>query len=291
VGDGLSHSEKAYKLRGLIPWLTRSEVMPGQLKTQHFNDIYITTLLRVQQADAVLQTIAASFYRAATSPTTNDSNPGSSRQFYEVALDEWERWAADGAPFAPPGIAAVLAAFVVQQYSTFETFAGDVWERAVNVHPRLLAEMKGRPWSKSPRQSDTGSPEAKTLRFEVLRENDYDVRLKMGSVLRRAGHARFGTLAGIRDAYAKAFSKRGNAIEAALSEKAFDAVAALRNVIVHRGGVADANYVAAVRGIPLAPSAADGESIWLDGEMISTLLLAGLPRTRDLLVAVDDWIS
>jgi hypothetical protein len=67
----------------------------------------------------------------------------------------------------------------------------------------------------------------------------------------------FSRLDGIREAYASAFPEKEGSkdIDAALTDDALDALSALRNVIVHRGGKADKEYVARCSYLPNLPKA------------------------------------
>jgi hypothetical protein len=131
----------------------------------------------------------------------------------------------------------------------------------------------------------------KTISLELLRDQDYDVSKCMGTLIRRAGHARFGALSGIRQAYERAFRKHGEDVFAALGDPSLDVVAAIRNNIVHRAAIIDADYLAAVKGKDLAPTGDVGQPLQLKGGMIAQLFLAAYPKTIGLISAVDEWLT
>jgi hypothetical protein len=109
----------------------------------------------------------------------------------------------------------------------------------------------------------------------------------MGSALRT--RFRFDSLGGIREAYALAFSKNYDAIDVALGDKAIDALAAVRNVLVHRSGLADDTYVRQCEFLPI-PRTSLGDQVKLDGTIVANLLMASFRKQLDLTSAVDNWV-
>jgi len=294
-----------YDLPGLIPWLTRTEALStsGQLpmdalKTPALCETYVAATKSLQRGDAVILTIVSAFealYRATAQPTP--SVPTTTEEFYRIGLLAWA-----GSTIAPPtrsiffaGIEGVLQAYLVQAHSAFETFVGDVWEAAVNVHPAILADMTGKARTRKGDNAERGADEdpksEKSISLELLRIHSYDVSKSMGTLIRRAGHARFGTLSGIRQAYERAFRKDSDSIIEALNDPSLDVIAAVRNNIIHRGGIIDANYLAAVKGKAWAPLGDVDKPLHLDGGTIAKLLLGAYPKAIGLILAVDDWLT
>lgn len=117
----------------------------------------------------------------------------------------------------------------------------------------------------------------------------YDLSNKMGTILRE--REKFISLTGIRRAYSSAFSVRSAVIDAELSSKALDALNVVRNLIVHTGGIADSIYVAAAQRIPAAPQLALNEPLTLDGAMARKLIDPVIICGKNLLEAVDAWVS
>jgi hypothetical protein len=113
----------------------------------------------------------------------------------------------------------------------------------------------------------------------------------MGTVLRYSGKARFDSLGGIREAYRLAFSEDADAVTAPLEHEALDVIAALRQISVHRGGIADRDYLRKTSGKTNAPSALLGEEVHLTGDLLSNLFLAAYPEIIAMFRGVDEWLA
>src|ERR1700689_4245125 len=108
-------------------------------------------------------------------------------------------------------------------------------------------------------------------------KGEYDLRGKMGVLLTEAKRVQFTTLDGIREAYSLAFSERvrqarPDRIDKALADKRIDSLSAVRNLIVHKAGVADAEYADRAKGAPSAPQIKEGDALQLDGEVCRSLI-------------------
>jgi hypothetical protein len=64
----------------------------------------------------------------------------------------------------------------------------------------------------------------------------------------------------------------------------------VRNLIVHRAGIADQTYQQKCKYLTSIPKAELGHPILLDGPYLSGLMLAAIVTSHELLKAVDDWI-
>src|SRR5262249_2336111 len=144
-----------------------------------------------------------------------------------------------------------LSYIVVGGWTAFETMAGDLWEQAVNIHPETLAALVGTKPIKSkekdgfgslrpPRQA-TAMRESKSIDLDILRFHNFDVKDKMGTLLK--GRYDFARLSEIRLAYVQAFSEYNDAIYSLLGSNKLDALNAIRNVIVHNAAFADEKYL------------------------------------------------
>ena len=194
------------------------------------------------------------------------------------------------------GFQAMFASFIISTWTAIETMAGDLWETALNVHPQKLSRLAGsakrlRKTNKSsviwptPRISES---ESKAVPLDLVQMHQFDLREKMGSVLR--GRFGFSTLDGIREAYSSAFDRNYTDIDAALSNDALDALSAVRNVIVHRAAIADAEYARRAKYLPL-PFRKEGIPIILEGKITVGLIKPAVVCAANLIGAVDDWIA
>jgi hypothetical protein len=164
----------------------------------------------------------------------------------------------------------------------------------------IPTRIEKRAGGRSATERDTDSPSVageKTVWLDKLHEysrGSYDLRGCMGDVLR--SRCNFTTLAGIRAAYSVAFSDkekraRTEQIDAALSDRGLDALCIVRNVIVHRAGIADDKYVTDLAIAPGAPKVRTGESLKLDGAQVKSLVEPVIRSARKLLRAADVWLT
>lgn len=197
------------------------------------------------------------------------------------------------------GLEAVLIAQLTGAWTAFETLAGDLWEAALNVHPRGLAALKGKRPKKTkvekPQQPPDAAVESKKERgkkyvpLSRLTEHRYDVATKMGSVLK--GRYEFSKLDSLRDAYWEAFESRGGVIKSCIMSQCVDALHAVRNVIVHNAGAVDRVSRRQIRQIPGLGDIECEERIPVDGTFVDRLVTPVLFVSVALIGAVDEWIN
>ncbi len=171
------------------------------------------------------------------------------------------------------GAERYIASMLLGVWTAFETLAGDLWEAALNAHPRILSDLK------------SGE---KTVPINQVQRFGYDLREKMGTILRKKYS--FDRLDGIREGFEDAFSVDAEKIRAALSVKALDVLSALRNAIVHKAAIADSEYLSRAKSLPL-PQLSVGDKILLDGDLIVPPMKEAIKAGDDLLFAVDEWIT
>jgi hypothetical protein len=116
----------------------------------------------------------------------------------------------------------------------------------------------------------------------------------MGSLLRK--RFKFSTLRSIREAYSAAFSEnekkaRTEKLDAALADRTLDALNLVRNVIVHKAGIADARYAERSRLFSLAPKRRAGEPLELDGGVCVALMKPVVASCLSLVNGVDMWLE
>ena len=71
----------------------------------------------------------------------------------------------------------------------------------------------------------------------------------------------------------------------------FERLSALRNLIVHRSGIADDEYIQRTQETIGLPDLPRGEKLRLDGAMIEELLSGATNQARALILAVDQWLD
>src|SRR5262249_47507032 len=100
---------------------------------------------------------------------------------------------------------------------------------------------------------------------------------------------------GIRDAYSSAFSEKEKKartadIDSALADKALNALSAVRNLIVHKAGVADSEYAEKAKNAPTAPQLKQGDKLQLTGAICRTLIDDAVKSSIKVIKGVDSWL-
>ena len=194
-------------------------------------------------------------------------------RFVELADNYPDKWG--------EGLHATLAAMLTGAWTSFEVLASDLWEAALNVHPRTLTNLKGK-------TEDISTPHLLNVMRKVTR-GTFNASELMGTILREK--FAFHKLSGIRKAYSAAFSKRCEKVDEILSDRAFDKLNLVRNLLLHKGGIVEEEkFLKAAKDTGWSPPGTVGELFPIDGETVSGLIRPVFQRCADLILAVDDWI-
>lgn len=161
-------------------------------------------------------------------------------------------------------------AVIILAWSTFETVAEDLWESAVNARPSKLASGK--------------------VETNDLKRFRFDVRNKLGTILKRSSEHSLRSLAGIREAYIATFKDKGEKIRSILCNCQLQYTAAVRNVLIHKGGRIDEEYLEQVAKVPGAFRAEVGTRLPIDGQTTYERAEAVLAGSAALLKATRAWI-
>lgn len=225
-------------------------------------------------------------------------------------------------PATAIGIDALLSAMLIGTWTAFETLAGDLLTESINAQPRYLAALVGNgnriqnliglpATSNEESKTDDRETEPDTddddsygaqgdkkialgLMCRVTR-GDYDLRKRMGDLLVRSERVKFISLTAIREAYSLAFPEkvrhaRSHRIDAALSTQDLDALSALRNILVHKAGKVDDDYIEDCKIAPTAPKPRNGV-VHIDGHTCRSLIDPVIKTSMELVRAVDSWLT
>jgi Rad3-related DNA helicase len=127
------------------------------------------------------------------------------------------------------------------------------------------------------------------LKRKSFQRHGYNLSHMMGTFLRE--RFTFSRLDGIRNAYSRAFFDHADDIHKSINHESVRATCAVRNLLVHREGHCDDEYVRHSRSLPkLLPKLELGEKIQIDGELITRLLPDAFAACVDVMRRVDLWI-
>lgn len=193
------------------------------------------------------------------------------------------------------GLEATLRGMVTGIWTAFEVMAADLWEASLNANPSDLASLKGsispltqtpkRAFSAFPLLRDDKNDSSKMIRLDFLQTHGFDLSKVMGNVLRERFN--FQVLDGIRTAYLYAFHEKHAEIRRLIADPSLTALACTRNVLVHRAGIADENFMRdhshSSELQSLFPNIAVGEKLKLTGLVVHNLVQPVITVSLELL--------
>ena len=178
-------------------------------------------------------------------------------------------------------------------WTAFETLAGDLWEAALNVRPDRFADFGGdhdrirqKAQGRQRRALKNGPKFGPSKEFARSAAGKACPRGEHGTY-HRENHASFDALHKTRSAYSCAFKSRYAKIDNALCEPCLDALSHVRNLIVHRSGIADARYVKEASAIRGCPRIGLNKSLPLRGDLVARLIKPVVGVSMRLISAVD----
>lgn len=168
-----------------------------------------------------------------------------------------------------------FSSLVIHGWVVFETLSEDLWEAALNAHPITLAALNGKT----------------TVAFDDLSRNGFDVHHKMGTILKdKKKEVSFRALTDIQSAYELAFTKQGTPILEVLKRPRLRQASAVRNLLIHKRGIVDQEFLKQTAGIADLPAVACGEKFPLNGRISAQLVDACRHSAIALVLAVHSWI-
>jgi hypothetical protein len=181
------------------------------------------------------------------------------------------------------GAEAWLAAQITGIWTAFESLSEELWQAVLNAYPHGLAELKGT------KKGLAKGDEDKNIPLHLLQKFKYDLSQNMGTILKVKYS--FDRLEDIRRAYGDASFEKDPTIHKIIGDKSLDALALVRNVIVHNGGIVDEAYEKRKGDVPPAAMAKVGDPVLLDGEMVANLIEPVIRLSWNLVIAVDEWLA
>src|SRR5207245_7292056 len=100
-----------------------------------------------------------------------------------------------------------------------------------------------------------------------LKMYGFEVKNKIGTLLKNADKRSFRTLWDIRDVYFETFKAQGESIASVLDDSQLQYTAAVRNVLIHKGGKIDVEYRKQVDEVPNAFNDDPGTKFPLTGKV------------------------
>jgi hypothetical protein len=185
---------------------------------------------------------------------------------------------------------ALAGSLVVSSWTAFESLATDLWIVAVNKRPKLLGlKIAKLPRSAVTDEDRTGRHDpAKGIRISAIEKYNLNLHDHMGDIL--GERFNFGILDSIRRAYLQAFGDSG-AIATIVSNPDLDSLHAVRNLLVHRGGIVDEFFLSRVDKDPKLKSLQTDTVLAVDGPLALRLMRCADSCSADLFKSVSKWLT
>jgi hypothetical protein len=204
----------------------------------------------------------------------------------------------------------LLSSMIAGTWTAFETLAGDLWESALNAAPKRLALLNGpahriekmvgsKAKAQSPADQANSQDDSeedgiadRAVSLNAMHRasrGTFNFRRLRGTVQREG--LGFDSLNGIREAYSRAFHKPfSKEIDQALADRRLDAIQEVRNLLVHKAGVADQRYIDRARKFPTAPRVEKHRRLKLTGVIVADLIEPVMQIAARLIAGVDERV-
>jgi hypothetical protein len=113
----------------------------------------------------------------------------------------------------------------------------------------------------------------------------------MGTLLKETKKVAFTTLSEIRTAFTLAFSTDCGQIKDAINDRSLFVLSTVRNVLVHKAGVADEEFCGKMKRVPAFAEVKKGDPLRLDGEVVAQIASPAMTAAVKLIEAVDAWLT
>jgi hypothetical protein len=182
-------------------------------------------------------------------------------------------------------VQALMAAMLIGLWTAFESLAQDTWISAVNACPDPLASNV---MSAADSALKTGN-QAKSISYAHFTGTGFDFRRTMGTLLFREKKVDFQQLKTLRAAYKVAFNSEFEPIFDTENSNLLR-LEAVRNLFVHKGGVADDAFLKRVQGETEFRKVEIGDLLRVDGGYVAKQANAVINCGTNLVSAVDEWL-
>jgi hypothetical protein len=181
---------------------------------------------------------------------------------------------------------AMFASIIFESWTAFECLAGDAWIATVNHAPKKISTKVA-----SSRFSESGD----VITPKSLNNLGYDLNANFGRFLVDTKRFSFLGLGDIINAYAALFDVRDDRATLGtfnrVSKGYIFALSAIRNLLVHKSGKVNEEFIGRVRRFRDFGNVVHDEQLLLNGEMVATARLAAVSVGLALLKKLDNILS
>ena len=175
---------------------------------------------------------------------------------------------------------ARLYSVVTSAWTAFECFCGDVWEAVLNARAQELIQPA---FDNMPDAAEESGLSKKAIQVGELAKHGLNLVGKLGTILRQ--HFDFSSVRGLQQAFRCIFRRTENVEEIGFHEPVVSECENVRNVIVHRGGLADSKFLSRTKR-----SMKEGEPVIVTPAEIDTYVKGILLVARQLSFKLKDFL-
>ena len=184
---------------------------------------------------------------------------------------------------------------IVETWTAFETLSEDLWEVAVNRNPERVLRSS---YTKPEKEKQFFMPQKQRLNLPIYFDDfvraSFDLRGKLGTILKSDQQFVFRTYQGIASAYGKAFGKVSHVLDMGKDRSLFD-LAQTRNAIVHSAQLVDEQFRQTMcQNYSLYPEFDDlhiNDPIIIDGAIVARLIGNAIDAIANLLKDVESELG
>jgi hypothetical protein len=177
---------------------------------------------------------------------------------------------------------ALLASFsaqLLQVWTAFESLSNDLWVKAFNERPTRLVPQ----WSKGSQDKQD-----KSIPITDLHRAGFDVRNKMGTILRDRGRVSFNSIETTKKAYERAF---GDFVGQFFDNPQLRVLELTRNLIAHRAGKIDSTFIKEIPSNHPFGLLEDENDLQLTDEIVRDLCSVSIESSIRIIQYVDNWMD
>lgn len=175
---------------------------------------------------------------------------------------------------------ALLKSAITASWTAFECLATDIWVETLNARPIDLAQHV---LTKIESNEQTDGINKRTIQVGLLAKHGFDLRSSMGTLLKQQFD--FTGISGMNKAYTAAFGASVD-MKNILDIEILQLLEAIRNLLVHRGGIIDETFQKRTK----THRKIDSE-LPINGKMVSICANNVIHSGYQLTNAVETWLN
>jgi hypothetical protein len=188
-------------------------------------------------------------------------------------------------------IRALMSSILLGAWTAFEVLTEDLWVACLNVRPRLGILAFNADIEPGDSADVVDQKQRQIFRAQAwqIREYRYDLTNHMGDLLRDKWG--FTKREKAFEAYAKVFEEDESSLKSIFSDVKLRSLCAVRNLIVHKAGVVDNDFIRSVKSDQLLNHLKKDDRLAVNGDMVVGLVIAAFAGGKKLIAFTSEWLK